>query len=177
MTLKLAIPTNERMVQQGLFVPKPTEIISDVVTGLELINDLDDEALKKRISDKGYYTNFRTHSKALAPDGEQINFVGISTSEKTISLTTPRKKIKLSTDVVKETIESEHIDVIGVLDYAESKKKDIIGLTDDSGKEYLIRVEEGMDDLVRNHFKQKVQVIGLLEGKYITPSDIEGVDD
>lgn len=70
-----------------------------------------------------------------------------------------------------------HLSMKGVIDYARSKRQDIIGLTDEEGNEHLIRVKEGMDDVVRSYFKQSVQVKGFKKGKYITAEDIEGLDE
>lgn len=162
--------------QLGLWSIKPADVFDQVIVGIDLINHSDDEGLKKQIADKTYYNNFRYLTRNLAPDGEKINFVGIATPRRSVGLTLPKNKIQIETTKTPDR-DTEPVTVRGVLDYARSKRQDIIGLTDEEGTEHLIKVQEGMDDVVRSYFKQLVQVNGLRKGKYIIAEDIDGLDE
>ncbi|MBI4645080.1 MAG: hypothetical protein HY738_00430 [Bacteroidia bacterium] len=71
------------------------EIIEDILNGIEMLNNSNEELLKEKIKDEAYYRNFTAYAKKLAPDGEKIKIVGFTVTrdgkEKIFSLT--RKKV------------------------------------------------------------------------------------
>ena len=176
-TLKLATP-DEKYTQTVLpgFVPTPPEIFKEVATGIEFINKLDDEGLQKQITNESYFRNFRALIRDMAPDGQRINFVGIKTIDKSVALTKPKKEIP-AVPIKEKTEKTKKVSVTGVLDYARSRRDDVIGLTDENGNPHYIRIVEGMDDLVKSYFKENVKVTGELKGKYIFPEEIEPIEE
>ena len=46
----------------------------------------------------------------------------------------------------------------------------------DEGKEYTIKVQEGLDDLVREYFRQRVVITGLYDQLVVHLSDVVAVE-
>jgi hypothetical protein len=126
------------------------------------------------IPDEKYYRNFLSLSRELAPDGDQVKLVVLSTNHTTINFTRTRDNIRLTpeTDTKPLTAGQEYITVEGLLDHATSRQGDLLGLTASDGKQYDITIREGFDDMVRSYFKKVVIVTGTFDGKKIDPSDI-----
>jgi hypothetical protein len=175
--LKLATPT-EKYTQRTLpgLAPKPSEVFEEVVSGIELINNLDDEGLKNRITDESYYINFRSLIRDMAPDGEKIKQVGLITARKSVGLTKPKKEIP-AVPQMEKIEEVKKVTITGILDYARSRRDDVIGLTDEKEKHHLIKIDKGMDDLVKSYFMDNVKVTGTFSHPYIIPTEIEPVDE
>lgn len=55
-------------------------IINELLECLELFNDSEDEALKARIEEPSYYNNFIGLARVLSPDGENVSFVGFTST-------------------------------------------------------------------------------------------------
>lgn len=159
--------------QLPLFVDS-SSVIDEVLTGIALLNDGDRDRLRELIPSEGYYQNFVTLARELAPDGDQVESVNFSTKERLVNLDRPRNEIELlpDSDKVVEITERTKITVEGVLDFASSREGDVIGLTSEKGIEYTVKIREGFDDLVRSYFKNMVVVTGWLKGKEIDPLDI-----
>ncbi len=65
------------------------------------------------------------------------------------------------------------IKIEGILDYAESRQQNIIGVTTPDNQAYYVLVKEGIDDLVRLHFRQWITVVGQYDGQYIYPTKVQ----
>jgi hypothetical protein len=101
-----------------------------------------------------------------------------STSDKTVGLTRPRKDIGFAPAPELLQIPGQRIPitVIGQLDYATIRGKDVVGLTTENGEPFEILVKEGMEDLVKSYFTQWVTVTGSSDGKYIYLDDIQACE-
>jgi len=152
-----------------------SSVIDDILTDIELINQGNLESLKKRITDEGYYRNFVSLIRDIAPDGDKINIVKFISSKKIIGLTRRHRDIELTPKI--ENTDHRPIVLKGLLDYATSRNKSIIGITDKSGKSHSIFIEKGMEDLVRSYYGQWIVVEGTWDGKYIYPTEIRSDDD
>lgn len=161
--------------QQPLFF-KASDIIEEILNGIELINNLDEAGLKKLIDDESYYNNFLGIAKNLAPDGDKISFISFSSKSKNVIYSRQKRDIQ-TTRKDKLPKDTKFIKIEGVLDLAKSKKEDIIGLTADDKTEYELIIEKGMDDLVVSYWKKWVIVSGDYDGKYIYPKEIQSGED
>jgi hypothetical protein len=67
----------------------------------------------------------------------------------------------------------------GILDYAKARGQDIVGFTTDDGRLWYINVREGMDDVVRSYFDQRVSVTGDYDSKQrkVFLREIEPIED
>lgn len=165
--------------QLHLFVDA-SAIIEEIMTGMELINAGNEEKLRKHINEDAYYQQFLTLTRSIvAPDGEQIRLIQFTSNKRQVNFTRKRSKIPMFFDEPEDTEdeEKEFIEVIGTLNYAESKKNDKIGLTTEDDENYVILVDKGMDDLVLSYWKRQVMVSGYRKGtKSIRLTDIHPVD-
>jgi hypothetical protein len=157
------------------------QVIEEVMTGIELIQEERLLDLRARFEDERYYRNFLAGAKGLAPDGERINFVGLTSSRRAVSFTRPTSEIVIpvSSPATMDTPDhlSERIRLRGVLDFANARGNDQVGLTTDDEQRHDLRVEEGLEDVVRSYFGRAVEILGRREGSRIVLEDIQGVED
>ena len=168
-TFKLAIAEKQQM---SLFFDA-AQVIDEIIIGAEYINNSDDESLQELLKEEGYYQHFVSMTRDIAPDGDKVNFVGLTSKRSSVSLTRQRNEIELKPKLEDLETQYEHLEISGVLDFAVSRKQDVIGLTTEEGKEYQILIAEGMDDLVKSYFGEWVIVTGPYDGKFIHPTDIQ----
>lgn len=174
-SIKLTQPESQQL---SLFF-SASDLISEIIHGIDMVNAEEYENLRQYIKNEAYYRNFIAAVKVLAPDGEKIRVVNFSGARASASLTKTRGAIHLPIDdETKDEEKKEPITVTGRMDYADSRSKNMIGLTDESGKHYDIHVSEGMEDLVRSYFGELVTVHGLTHDKkkiYLT--DIHSAEE
>ncbi|MEW6351189.1 MAG: hypothetical protein AB1646_19195 [Thermodesulfobacteriota bacterium] len=174
-TLKL---TAGKSAQTNLFVT-PTDVIEDVVTGIELFNIGDDIGLRERIRDEAYYKHFWTQAREIAPDGERVSSVGFVTAGRQVNLTRQREQMPPRLEPEDRESVRGTIRLEGILDFATSLKRnrEMIGLTTTDGTQRDVVVQEGLDDLVRSYFGLPVIVSGTVEGNTVLLSDVQGSED
>lgn len=166
---KLVVPKEQQMYLDVT----ASKLIDEIIKGFELINSGSDEELKKHINDDAYYANFVYSSRMIAPDGDGIELVGLSSKSKNVNMTKSSKEIDILSEIEKEEEIQEPIKLRGVLDYAISRTNDTIGLTADNGTTYNILVRKGMDDLVRSYYLQFVTIRVTRIGEKLYLDDIE----
>ena len=171
-TIRLAFEDN----QQLPMLITASQVIEEFLAGVDLINEANESELKERIKQDGYYRNFVSLVKSMAPDGERIGFIGFTSAKRSVSLTRQQKSIETS-PVIEEDVATKPdrspIQIEGLLDFATSRERNVIGLTTEDNKQYNIPVEEGLDDLVRTYFKQWVIVTGESDGRYVYLKEIQ----
>ncbi len=173
-TIKLAVAKNEQI---PMFITA-AQIIDEIITGIELINNADQKGLRERIQPDSYYRNFVALTRDMAPDGERITLVGFTSLRKAVGLTKQRGQIEIPSDAEEADAKRTPIQVEGILDYASGRKQQgAIGLTTEAGREYTILVQEGLDDLVVKYWKQYVTVTGLYDQTRIYLTDIQPTDE
>ncbi|RYE18062.1 MAG: hypothetical protein EOP45_14705 [Sphingobacteriaceae bacterium] len=124
------------------------EVIDDIVNNIDLVNNAEYEKLKTIIPDDTYYKNFIGLSKELAPDGEEVNLVGLSIirdgQQKDVQFTRTRSEIT-STNlerVVLQENNNNNIELVGRLSAADDDENNI-RLKIKDGK-YLLRNLPGL---------------------------------
>ena len=115
----------------------------------------------------------------MAPDGDRIKLVGLTTTRNkntdSVALTRANKEFQIHaiTDDPRITSFEESVQLIGILSYADAKKRKI-KLTDSNKKDYLIDVPQGLlSDIVKPYFEEIVTIQGLRKGTRIELVDIE----
>lgn len=177
-TLRLGI---DEAQQISYFVNAP-QVIDEILTGIELINNFDEEGLMSLIDDEAYRLHFLSLTRDMAPDGDNISFVGFTSKGRAVGLTRARSSIELpKIEATEGDIERRPIEAEGILDIAIGRgKKNIIELNPEEGKPVKISVGEGMEDVVRSYFGQWVVVTGIrvrdAKGERIYLGDIRSVD-
>jgi hypothetical protein len=168
-TIKFALLPN---TQTSMLV-SASQLIDEIVTGIELINKSDEQGLKQRIPQEGYYQNFIALTRDIAPDGDRVTSVWFTTARGAVSLQRLRTDIQIVPKLEESEGEHRPIKVDGLLDYATARKRDLIGLTTEEGHPYTIVVLEGLEDLVRSYFKQWVTITGISDGTNIYLTDLQ----
>lgn len=159
-TLRLGIEE----VQQTSYLFSASKVIDEILTGVELINSHGKEGLEQFIENDSYRLQFLSTVRDMAPDGERINFVGLTSKSRSVSLTRLRSDIDLPEiePTNGEEKERKPIEVEGILDVAIGRgKKSIIELNPEDSDPLKIVVEEGLEDVVRSYFGQWVVVTGI----------------
>lgn len=146
-------------------------IVDDIATNLGLVNEGDLGTLQGRIKDTSYFENFVHLAKEFAPDGDEVNVVGITYKkngdDNPIQLT--RKKcdykeiinksheLSLKRNESIEGGESTTKIILGTLSAADSTSEKVTLL--DEKKKIIITVPDGLTDIVRKYFDETVTVV------------------
>jgi hypothetical protein len=176
-TIKFGVSENQQMT----FLAEPTDVIDELVTGFALLNEGDLPALRELIPNAQYYVSFITLARQMAPDGERITSLTLSSPKQTIGFTRKRSEVevpkqetaaapKAATEAVPQRL-MRAIEVEGEIDLAIGREENAVELTTDQGEVYRIRVGEGTDDLVRTFWGRVVKVTGTTDGQIIYPTD------
>ncbi|TAE25960.1 MAG: hypothetical protein EAZ92_11410 [Candidatus Kapaibacterium sp.] len=145
-----------------------TEIINDIVENIGLVNRADFKALKEKIPDETYFMNFIGLSRDLAPDGKDVNLVGLSVirngHQKNIQFTRTREEITslpIST-TTKEAITSlddDFVTITGRL-FAANQDENNIRLKSEDNINYSVNVPTGLGDIVKKYWSEQVKIKG-----------------
>jgi len=162
-------------------------VIDEVVDCLDLYVREDEEALREKIQDAAYLTNFKALAKAIAPDGEEIEMVGFTAfregRERTVALRPPRPRGTPAPPfgtVPEESKGKAEVTVTGALRFADAleHKHHLIKLLDDNGVKHSVVVPPGMmDDIVRPLWSSRVKVSGRPSRGRIMLTDIAKARD
>ena len=164
------------------------ETIDDVLECLEMFNKGDERGLRRMIPQEDYYTNFVALARSIAPDGEDVNFVGFSALRKgvvrTVSLTGKTMESAVlaqafAVAALKSSAAAETAaDIRGFLKEADSRdsKRGIIHVVDEEGTSHTVIVPpEMMSDIVKPLWDSHVVVTGERKKKIIHLTDIRQV--
>lgn len=181
----LRLGHSQQMVLPGLDWSE--NIVDEVLDCFDLFISDDTETLNQRINDPAYYRNFIGLARKIAPDGEKVRTVGITTirqgKERHVALReAPRPLVKSDSKEEVEVI-AKHAEVAhdarkqieGSLLFADSTKNEReIRIVDKQGKTHRVRVPEGlMDDIVRPMWDTVVIVVGLEQDGILVLEDIK----
>jgi hypothetical protein len=180
-TLKLGQPRQQR----DFWADDETSLVIDEVLDLfEAVQAGDVDELARRIPDRPYLRNFSALAKRIAPDGEEVYLVGLTSRRpgkvRRVALTRRRgeltKLVSVARESTSQAIEDEYVEVRGVLHYADEigRSDGTIKLEDEDGLVHEILVPEGMmGDIVRPLWDDTVVVTGTRRGNRIR---LEGID-
>jgi len=169
-------------------------IIEHILDSVELVNNSSIDKLRKKFenNEEEYFDHILTSIKNLAPDGKKVKMIGLKGNEevngKEVKFIRPHKDIKFEAFDLKKQKEQEKeqrekegssIVLIGILDFARSKKNEI-AITDRNGKEHVIKVSEGrLAAIVKSNYEDEVKITGTIESKgkkqIIALTDLERV--
>ena len=169
-TIRIGMPS-EQLKLDGAGFDSSTEIIEELVENINLVNQGEFEQLKIKITDETYLKNFISLSKELAPDGEEVNLIGLTIIKnnevKDVQFTRLRSEIALNQFEITETAEdnNKNIELAGRL-YAADEDKSNIRLKVENDGNYSISVPDGLSDIVKKYWGEQVKVKGLtIKGK------------
>ena len=167
--MTIRVGSSQQLHFEG-FQDQSNAIIEDIASNIKLVNSGDIEQLKTNIKDLTYLHNFISLTKELAPDGNDVNLVGITYikngKEVPVQLTRNKNEFKDIEEYIDNT-QSEENNIlltakkeryVGVLSAADA----IVGtvkITLADKKKVIISVPDGLTDIVKNYFDEKVSVI------------------
>lgn len=160
-TIRLGAPSNQ-MKLEGF--ESSIEIIEDLVDNINLVNSGSYEELSTKITDEIYFKNFISLTKELAPDGEEVNLVGLTIvregKPKDVQFTRIRSEIQTNIFQETQTDESKdkNIELTGRL-YAANEEQSNIKLKVES-RNYSITVPDGLGDIVKKYWGEQVRIKG-----------------
>ena len=160
-------------------------LVDDIATNLSLANAGDLTSLQDRIKDPSYFENFVSLAKEFAPDGEDVNLVGITYmkdgKELPVQLTRQKRDYKPIIDEVhsicdvirgeRSKAEIKTNQITGTLSAADSTAEKLILLVDKA--KINVSVPDGLTDIVRKYFDETVTVIVRQEGEKRTLLSID----
>jgi hypothetical protein len=160
-----------------------SEVIDEIVDCFTLVNNGQEQALRERIPEEAYLQNFIGLAKRIAPDGNDVSMVGLTTTnqgeERRVALTRKQKDIPFLAK--RDTLEEvgSPVSVTGRLLLADARKSERkIQLVDNEGKSHTIVVPEGMmNDIVRPLWNDIVTVTGVRIQRKIHLRDITPVTE
>jgi len=172
-------------VDQNVWLPgisPAIQLLDEVMTCLDLFNRSEEKRLKDQIPDPVYRRNFLSLAGKLAPDGRLVKAVGFTTfrdhNERHVQLTTPQHLVLKEPEKLLEEGHEAMVVISGTLKYANALKKEgEIKLTDDKGKHIMVKVPEGIADIVRPNFDKHVRITGMTRDKTIHLLNIEEIED
>jgi len=156
-----------------------TVVVNEIVENIKMVNNRDENKLKKKIENEDYFFNTLGLIKKLSPDNKEISLVGLTTqkngNENMVSFTRLTEEINLTPIIHTEDVsEMEDILITGKLNYANATTSDIKLKTDD-GDQYTIIIPKGLlADIVKPYWEQYVTIKGKKQEKKIFFEDLQG---
>lgn len=187
-TLRVGSPAPQLILPGVEDLVDSNEIITEVMDCLDLFRRNESQALKTRIQDPDYYTNFVQLVRKLSPDGEKVSVVGFTAEyagkKRALELSQPRSEVSKRLSPILSTPESLEVNPImhitGELRFADSDATTTQGkikIIDQDGVAYPIDVPKGMmADIVKPLYEETVTITGVRQGAKIILEDIESAE-
>lgn len=151
------------------------EVMDEIMDCFQLLNNNEVDKLKERM-DEPYLLNFIALAQRVAPDGEKVSQVGLTSlkngTERRVSIKQNRRQLGgiLAKIIDTEDSESESIILEGTLKFADgmNDEKPIIRIMDKSGKRITVVVPANMmDDIIHPLWNSNVTaLVKKVKGKY-----------
>lgn len=175
--------------QQLSLLATPDQVIDSVLENVQLANANDFTTLRSRIIDEDYFTHFVQHARLLAPDGDRVTLVALTTPRQSValersrvemSIAIPRSDVGLAiyesdTPVLDRRAREGDQDIIqGILGEALLSRSRIkVG---NEERSITCTVREGTKDLVKQFFGDPVEATVLRERRRWVLVDILPLD-
>lgn len=179
-----------RIGQPALFpeLDLGSRIVREVIENIERIDDGRINELKQAIPDPAYFNSFVGAAKQIAPDGKGITSVGFTPSPETDLQPTVLRR---TADLMPEPLEIPDSDPKDELEEPSGPVKSLVGFLrradgiggrheialepEGGGQPQKIDVPEGLDDILKSHWGEFVEVRARLRGKRLRLVDIQSV--
>ena len=161
-----------------------SEVIDEFMTLMEFLDKSEISEIQERISDQAYLTNFLSLAKKVAPDGKEIQKVGLTSigdhGHRSVIISKVASDLPLPPPMEPAFIEPEPVEILGTLRFADATSNDHnnIKIVDGNGKSHNIRVLPGMmDDIVRPMWGRLVTVNGVRAGTVIELQEVKEAEE
>lgn len=140
-------------------------VFMDLIENLDLLNQGKTEDLKYKLSNDEYYLNFVQLTKVLAPDGDIVKTVSLSTTSNQNEKSVFLRKKSSEYPTFKQISKSEKvrkgktITAIGIIRVADSESNKIKIIDEKDGKKskFEITISSGLSDIVRLYFDTRIK--------------------
>ena len=156
------------------------EVIDEFMGLMETLDILEVAEIQERIPDHAYLSNFLGLAKKIAPDGKNVDKVGLisigSSGQRSIIITKLASDVPLPPPTEPTFLEPEFVEIQGTLRYADAINRNhkSIRIVDFEGNTHDIRVPPGMMDvIVPSLWELPVVVKGVRADKVIELQEIE----
>jgi len=154
------------------------QAIGEVMDCFTLLSQDREDRLREKIPQEPYYNNFIGLAKRIAPDGERVSVVGLTSlirgNRVNLAMVRKQKEIAPITKIITPAEEVGIVEVTGRLLLADARKPlGKIQLVEESGLSHIVSVPEGMmNDIVRPLWDDLVTVTGIRKGKTVHLKEI-----
>jgi DNA-binding phage protein len=166
---------------------EPKEIIEEVISCFELLQEDELQNLQERFNNDDYYQNFVGVARQMAPDGDSIKIIGLASlqngSERTVGLTRRKKEIPTPSQLAVSAGDKKDeartvIQLTGMLKLADNIRTTgeygTVTIIDSNNKRVPVLVPvTQMQDVVQPFFDENVTITGYKIGRRIYFEDIE----
>jgi len=150
------------------FTNDESGVVDEVLTCLSLLNEVKEEELLQRIRSADYFENFLELGYELAPNGEDVSIVGITTmkgeEENRLEFRRTRRDISLAMRDWKARMRGERVKIRGYLRLADTVKNNYDGrvvLIDDDKKRYtILALQKDISEKIMPLWSSYVEVTG-----------------
>jgi hypothetical protein len=165
-TVKLGRPRDQLTIPE---TRDTNQIIEEMLRCLDLFERSDETELKRQIADEAYYRNFVGLARKIAPDGDDVQLVGLTvvqngTEKKAVALSRPSYSFPPIDAAPADHIPRERVTVMGELRFTDARGRRSTGklrIIDNQGNEHELDVPAGMMvDIVRPLWQDIVIVSG-----------------
>lgn len=176
-TFRLARPHMQELAFPEL---QPAQVLSEILSCLDLVNRGEDQALRGRISEEKYLRNFRALAKQIAPDGREINLVGFTTphaeGERRLEFTRPSRQIAV--DAFRPDEDGSKVELRGRILFADGQRQRSKIKIVSKDRSHTVRVPAGMmTDIVRPLWDVDVVVVCSRRKGGLVLEDVQRVSD
>jgi hypothetical protein len=159
----LTIEIAQRIESQMNMFADGERIIEEVLRCAAAFQDGSVEALEDSVGDDLYFDNLVGWISQLAPDGENVKLVGLTSPSRDVALTKIGKEIAPSRSkhilpIIQTFDEDSFRTVRGTMMKAVSDGSDLIGIRLEDNRVMDFYVSEGMAEIVRSNFNELVDV-------------------
>lgn len=167
--------------QESLFTTGET-VVDQVITGVKMVQEGQLDDLRKLISNELYFRSFVTLAQLLAPDGELVQAVALTSPRGGASLTRTRKELEVPIEALLLSQKVDHSLVAsstirGTLVEASIRKDQRVILRQENGKTLTLWVNEAIDELVRGYFDREVEVKVQTRGERMEIITFSAIED
>lgn len=139
-------------IKKNLLWTTPFQAVNDVIDGLDMVQANDFDRLSQHVGGGDYFEHFVGQAREMAPDGEAIASVYVTTSEREVSFTSLRDEILAPISKISEVpSDRDRRTLEGLLQLADASQN-LVRL---NTKDFVV-VREGLKDVVQEYFGEQV---------------------
>ncbi len=181
-TVKMTQPKGQMLLPLSE-LPNEAVILDEVLTCIELFAQEQVQSLRDRIKDEAYFNNFTALAKKLAPDGQKVRLVGLTTTkgrrQRSVSMKSPPTTIWSPTPNEGEGERVEYVGRMQLADERDANRPQFKIQSDDGGWSPPIQVKPGLlTEIVKPYWGEEVRVTAFKKSKNLVELlEIVPVDD